>query len=559
MVGLVAFRQGERHRHGADARRHAAGRQQRFLVVTGRARCLALQQALRVGQLQRANHSRLQVRHAHHVVVRVRHVEPAGGHAQAARLVELRVGARAVLPAFYARAQQRRAHARLRVQHLDLVVVGVGHVQEAVCVRHGLRVLQQHLVARAVGVAEIEQAGTHDGAHGAALRHVYAPDGTCLAVRHEQGPAAHGQAARLVEPTHERHAVPQLLAPAARVQHHRLREGLVAPDLVLPRHGYEQLAAMPEHVPRGVEAACGRRGAAPEEVLLRTVAGHRHHRARFQVHQPDAVVPGVRHVQNVLACQGHALWPTERRLGERAVLQARFAVTDDLLHRALQVRDHDAVVTAIGYEEPVAQRVGQHLTGEAQGGAGRRDGVLVELQWRAVQRAPLVELVDHAAYHLIEQVQHAFALVAPQHVALRVDEDEAGPGPYAVLAPDREGGVVHYGVRALVTLRDHADVGGLGLVVELGRVNAYHHQFVSVPGLQRVKVGDDVDAVDTAVRPEVEQHDLAAQFLQRQGPVGVYPVEPNRELGGRRAPHVRLSGAGATHDRAEQHRQQGGA
>ena len=65
----------------------------------------------------------------------------------------------------------------------------------------------------------------------------------------------------------------------------------------------------------------------------------------------------------------------------------------------------------------------------------------------------------------------------------------------------------------------------LGLVDELGRVDADRHQDVGVVCLERAQLVEDVQAVDAAEGPEVEQDDLAAQVGQREGATpGVEPA-----------------------------------
>ena len=61
------------------------------------------------------------------------------------------------------------------------------------------------------------------------------------------------------------------------------------------------------------------------------------------------------------------------------------------------------------------------------------------------------------------------------------------------------------------------------LVVELGGVDADDDQLVGVLLLQLGQVGQGVDAVDAAERPEIEQDDLAAQVLELDRTGGVEP------------------------------------
>jgi len=91
------------------------------------------------------------------VVVRVRDVQLAVRIVDPARLVELRLVA--VREALFARAEEGHALASLRVDAFDLVVIGVRHVQVAIVShRDAQRVLEPHIVAGPVHVAEVEQA-----------------------------------------------------------------------------------------------------------------------------------------------------------------------------------------------------------------------------------------------------------------------------------------------------------------------------------------------------------------------------------------------------------------
>ena len=79
---------------------------------------------------------------------------------------------------------------------------------------------------------------------------------------------------------------------------------------------------------------------------------------------------------------------------------------------------------------------------------------------------------------------------------------------------------------------DMAQVVGLAFVGELRRVHADHHQLVAILLLQPAQVGQDVHAVDAAVGPEVEQHDLADERSQRERRWHVQPVDRTGEFWG---------------------------
>ena len=66
-----------------------------------------------------------------------------------------------------------------------------------------------------------------------------------------------------------------------------------------------------------------------------------------------------------------------------------------------------------------------------------------------------------------------------------------------------------YRVSDVVAQDGVADVGGLLLVIELGRVHAdEHHRLPRVLLLKPVQLWQDVQTVRTAIRPEVQDHDL---------------------------------------------------
>ena len=62
-------------------------------------------------------------------------------------------------------------------------------------------------------------------------------------------------------------------------------------------------------------------------------------------------------------------------------------------------------------------------------------------------------------------------------------------------------------------------------------MHANDDQRVRILILQPLQVRNDMDAVDTAEGPEVEQDDLAAQVTrERKRALGIEPVHSNREI-----------------------------
>ncbi len=78
-----------------------------------------------------------------------------------------------------------------------------------------------------------------------------------------------------------------------------------------------------------------------------------------------------------------------------------------------------------------------------------------------------------------------------------------------------------------------ANVFRIFFVRELRRMHADHDQFLRILVFQELEVGQDVHAVDAAKRPEIDQHDLAAEILQLDGSRNVEPAVAAIEQVGR--------------------------
>ena len=100
----------------------------------------------------------------------------------------------------------------------------------------------------------------------------------------------------------------------------------------------------------------------------------------------------------------------------------------------------------------------------------------------------------------------------------RIDEHQRRPGADGVLVPDPVLAVVDDRVMELQPLHGGAQVLGDPFGRELGGVDADDDQFVGKLVLELPQLREDVQAVDSAVGPEVEQDQLAAQIGQRQRP-----------------------------------------
>ena len=127
--------------------------------------------------------------------------------------------------------------------------------------------------------------------------------------------------------------------------------------------------------------------------------------------------------------------------------------------------------------------------------------------------------VDQGRNHLLGQ----FALVHADHVAARVDEVERRPGARAKGLPVGEVGVVEDGVLNSQPEDGLAQVLGLALGGELGRVDGDDLDGVGVAALDLPQLRKHVEAVDSSVGPEVEDEEPSAEVAHRHLAARVEP------------------------------------
>ena len=174
----------------------------------------------------------------------------------------------------------------------------------------------------------------------------------------------------------------------------------------------------------------------------------------------------------------------------------------------------DAVVAGVGHEQP-SVRAREHLAwvGERPGrGRRERQRSRASPQPSALGRVRAVELRDDGVQGRRELPGEELAGHGADHSAGRVEDHDRGPRPHAERAPDAELAVVHDGVLDAEALRRGGDVGRHALGAELAGVHADDDQLIRVALFQLPQLRQYVDAVDSAVSPEVEQHQLAAQL-----------------------------------------------
>lgn len=177
--------------------------------------------------------------------------------------------------------------------------------------------------------------------------------------------------------------------------------------------------------------------------------------------------------------------------------------------------------------------VGQHerLAGEAQMRGDRlgRDIRPVTAPERALGGVLRLQLLDE----LLNGVRMPLARVLGDDIALGIDDDEGGPGPYGVLLPGGELGVVEHGVMHLIALDGVDDGLVLGLVHELRRMDPDDHHGVAVLLLELAQFVQDMQTVNAAKCPKIEDNDASSQVSE--GVLGVARIEPAApadELGG---------------------------
>ena len=134
--------------------------------------------------------------------------------------------------------------------------------------------------------------------------------------------------------------------------------------------------------------------------------------------------------------------------------------------------------------------------------------------------------------------------MAPQYAPGGIDYLYRRPRVYGVAAPDSELAIVDHRMHQVKPDYSFTDSFCDTLSVVLTAMHADDRNLVWKPFFELQQLREDVNAVDSAVSPEIEQEDLASKVSQSErAPAGVYPVEPSGKLGSshRRLSHARHS------------------
>ena len=300
------------------------------------------------------------------------------------------------------------------------------------------------------------------------------------------------------------------------------------PDLVRAGHRDEQERAVDRKVPRRVQGDRRRASAVLTPRALHAGASFGRDRLALEVHRPNQVVVRVGDPQAAIDHR-EALRGVELRLGEVAVATSGRAGAHAIEHGAV-VRHHGNLMV-VGVAHVQAIRGREHLARKHQRRLG--GALMFELQRerRAVDLAALVEYADDTLDRLLEALVVSFARRRADDVAGRVDDDARGPRADRVGAPDAKLRVVGHRVPNAVAPDNLPDVLRRLLVGELGGVHADDHELVGEPLFELLQVRNDVDAVDAAVGPEVEQDHLSSKRLQRERCRHVEPGDRPAQLG----------------------------
>ncbi len=156
----------------------------------------------------------------------------------------------------------------------------------------------------------------------------------------------------------------------------------------------------------------------------------------------------------------------------------------------------------------------------------RLDGTALDdrLNLGASERSASLVLRDEPVDDFAESAHLPLARRLRDDISLGIDEHQGRPGPNGILAPQLGARVGENRVRDAVALNRRGDRRRIGLVLELRGMDAEDGEHVGVRRLERAELGQHMQAVGAARRPEVQQHEPTAQLREPgrcPGPQGV--------------------------------------
>ena len=188
-------------------------------------------------------------------------------------------------------------------------------------------------------------------------------------------------------------------------------------------------------------------------------------------------------------------------------------------------------MTAVGYREPpIAGKRDFARISKRAGFNRRRRGRIVGLP--ATERSIGFRFTNGSLDERLDLLEREFPRMLPDHVARRIHDHDRRPCIDRVAAPNAKLPVVDDGVldakpNRCVTNAIRYALGRVFPTVDADYCNLACEALLELPQLRK-----DVNAVDSAVRPEIEDEQLAAVIREgARHSSGVQPIETGGEVG----------------------------
>ena len=374
-----------------------------------------------------------------------------------------------------------------------------------------------------IDVTEIEQACSNNGAHPAIPVPVCNPDGARLAIGEIDRIGGEAQPHGLRKGRRSVRVIVQRLGAAAGVHHRRAGVDIHAPQLVGASHGDIQPARVMCQVPGRVHDT---RNSVRRRPRLHASAGYRSGAASRHVNGAKCMIPGVRDEENFLVkCQ--PLRIVEKRMG--TIAKAHGAVAHDAIDshscgRRLNGSNDHPVMSAICDGNAIT--VDRDLSGKRQHIRRRTGRVSRKHYLSHIKRSGRARIIKHTVEEGSNQLGLELSSMHAYHIATGADGHERWPCANGVGAPHAKLPVVDRGMYGIQAQAGVAEARRIAFCRKLSTVYAHDGYFSPVFLFERPQLRKHVDAVDSAVRPEIEQQEPSAKICQGELPsAGVDPFE----------------------------------
>ncbi|OPZ79575.1 MAG: hypothetical protein BWY76_03524 [bacterium ADurb.Bin429] len=248
---------------------------------------------------------------------------------------------------------------------------------------------------------------------------------------------------------------------------------------------------------------------------------------RFAQH----VVVGIGDVEGAIY-QQQPLGIVEPHVLIRTIHHTAPAAAEKAQHLAVPISDEHAMMVGVGDEEPPTRAVRQHLARKGEWADNQVRNLMFARQRPRGQYtllAPARQQPLHQHRHLVAV---PFTAEGGHDVTRWINNHQRRPGVHAVAVPYPMILVHDHRMGDIVAQQRLANVGRARFVRILVAVHADNrHRFIAEPRFQRSQFGHYMQAVDAAVRPEIQHHHSPAQFrVNAQWSVGIQPGEARRPL-----------------------------